>query len=254
MRLPLALLLLLGAATAPHLLRVDDREIAWVEAGNPAKTPILFIHGSPGSSGAWRGYLRSPALTRVAHLIAVDRPGFGASEPGQAETSVQTQARLIHEVLQATSGGQRAIVVGHSLGGPVAARLAMDYPEAVCGLLLLAATIDPDFEHPRWYNRLASKRWFAWTLSPEMLASNDEIMPLKGELEAMRPLWPRVDMPTIVLHGTRDGLVPVENADFAERVLVNAEVVRIDGADHFLPWKNAALVDESLAKLLSRCP
>src|SRR3546814_16092495 len=53
--------------------------------------------------------------------------------------------------------GAPAIVVGHSLGGPIAAKLAMDYPDRVRGLLLLAPSVAPALEAPRWYQRLATR-------------------------------------------------------------------------------------------------
>src|SRR3546814_18455192 len=68
--------------------------------------------------------------------------------------------------------GAPAIVVGHSLGGPIAAKLAMDYPDRVRGLLLLAPSVAPALEAPRWYQRLATWRVVQWLLPRTLI---DEI-------------------------------------------------------------------------------
>ena len=111
-----------------------------------SKPLIIFIHGSPGTWRAWIKYLKDPQLQRMAHMIAVDRPGYGGSGKGQVETSLVQQALDIAPLLDKASPGQRVLVVGHSFGGPVAARLAMDYGDKITDILILAGSIDPDQE------------------------------------------------------------------------------------------------------------
>jgi pimeloyl-ACP methyl ester carboxylesterase len=237
-------------------LPILDRSIFVADVGPADATPVLLVHGSPGS---WRdslNLLRDTTLTARAHLIAVDRPGFGRSGRGVLETSLARQAQLLAGVLTALAPAgappRPAIVLGHSLGGPVAARLAMDRPDLVRGLVLVAASIDPALEKTRWYQKLA--RWpLVRSIVPDELAiANDEIKPLHGELEQMLPLWSSVHMPVVVLQGDDDGLVPKENADFAARVLTGAKVhmVRIPKQGHMIPWERPELMRDAILELL----
>ncbi len=237
-------------------LDVLDRKIFAAELGPADGTPVLFIHGSPGS---WRDALdvmRDPLLADRAHLIAIDRPGFGGSGHGALETSLARQSALLAALLtEETPAGQapqRAILVGHSLGGPVAARLAMDRPDLVRGLVLVAASIDPALEKVTWYQ--AAARWpLIRSLVPKDLElANDEILPLKGELEKMLPLWSTIRMPVVVIQGDADGLVPRENADFAERMLTEAQVhmVRVPKQGHMIPWERPELMRDAILELL----
>ncbi len=238
----------------PHTYRVLDHDIFAAEVGPRDATPVLLIHGSPGSWHDAINLLRDPQLADHLHLIAVDRPGFGRSEPGHLDTSLASQAALLAGVLEAAAPGRAAIVVGHSLGGPVAARLAMDHPRLVRGLVLVAGSIDPDLEVQHWYQKAA--RWpIVRALVPEDLTlANDEIRPLKAELQKMLPLWSTVRMPVIVIQGDTDGLVPAANADFAQRMLTAAPVhmMRIPKQGHLIPWERPDLMRDAILELAHR--
>ena len=126
-----------------HFVETAEGRLHFVVAGRalPAPARVLFVHGSPGTWDAWRGFLMDRELRAAARLIAVDRVGFGGSERGRAEPSLERQAVALAAVLE-SEPGPPAIVVGHSLGGPIAVRLAIDRPELVAGLLLSAPSID----------------------------------------------------------------------------------------------------------------
>jgi dienelactone hydrolase len=185
-------------------------------------------------------------------LLAPDRLGFGGSERGRAEPSLASQAAALAAVLE-SEPGPPAVVVGHSLGGPIAARLAIDRPDLVAGLLLVAPSIDPAEERHRWYNIAGATVVVQWFLPIDWTVSNRELWPLKQELEAMLPLWAGVRCPTIVVQGLADDLVPPGNADFAELRLAPGKV-RIDrypGENHFILWKRPETVRKPLLDLLS---
>jgi pimeloyl-ACP methyl ester carboxylesterase len=85
-------------------------------------------------------------------VIAIDRPGHGWSDRpgGRADAAPARQAALTHEALAAI-GVEHAVVVGHSLGGSVATRLALEHPEMVSGLMLLAPATHPWPGGVAWY-------------------------------------------------------------------------------------------------------
>lgn len=226
-------------APVERLFEADGTRIWAGETGNPAGPLVLFVHGTPGG---WRDFsyvMADPELATRARLVSADRLGWGGSADSGLVTSLEAQARALRGVLAAHPENLPAIVVGHSLGGPVAARLALDAPELVGALVLVAASIDPELEETTWYQALG-RTWLIRPLVPGMLArADDEIRPLRGELEALLPRWAELRMPVFVLHGEDDGLVPLANTDFAARVLTGAalEIERIPGQGHLIPWE-----------------
>ena len=230
----------------------DGLRVHYVAAGNlAAPRRVLFVHGSPGTWEAWRGYLTDAGLARDAALFAVDRPGFGGTARGRAEGSLERQAAALAAVLD-REGGRPAVIAGHSLGGPIAARLAIDRPDLVHGLLLVAPSIDPELEKRRWFNVAGSLRVVQWFLGVDWIASNREIWPLRDELAAMAPRLGEIRAPVVVIQGEKDELVDPANADFVARTFTGAtvEVERFPEHGHFLLWQRPELVRAPLARLL----
>lgn len=264
-----ALALLLGAGTAACKLPLPELDagpehdppgttrITWsaptgavsgLSAGEPTGRRVVYVHGTPGSAAMWGAYLTErPAGTEA---VALDRPGFGMSEPRGAVSSLEAQARAIEPLLVERDGAW-PVLVGHSLGVPVALRVACEHPDRVGGLLLLAGNADPELEELQWYNHLG--RLAGPFLSRSWRNSNHELLPHRDELRAMEPLLPRITCPVVLLHGTEDELVPFENAAFLETALVGAErveLVRLEGDDHFFVFRDPELVRAALEELL----
>ena len=256
----------------PHGLRttrVGNRTLRFAVSGNTRAPPVLFIHGTPGSWDAFALFLNDTELRRRAFLISVDRPGFGGSDPGRTITSIGEQARLCVAVLEAAraagSGrerrepadpehGRSAIVVGHSWGGPIAARIAMDFPHQVRSLVLVAASIDPDLEEIRWYQHLARWKVFRWLVPRDLVTANEEVFSAKPELTQMVSRWKEIRIPVTVVQGEEDTLVPPANADFAARKLVSTSLhlERHPRVGHFVPWYRPELVRAAVLRDLDR--
>lgn len=230
---------------------IDDRTIHyWQIDGGPAR--IVFLHGTPGDWKAWARYLRDPELQKRATLIAVDRPGFGDSDPGRVAPALTEQARLLEPLLKGR--GSPTVVVGHSLGGPIAGELAMDYPDEVRGAVLVAPSIDPNTEQPRWYNVAMTWRLVKAIAPKEFAWSNQEIMPLVNELKTQEPRWKNLAMPITVVQGAKDQLVDPRTADYARRVLPqgNGRVVVVPDQGHFVLWNQPELVIKEIIDVLDR--
>lgn len=225
--------------------------VNFVHAGNENKPATIFVHGSPGSLSAFIHFLTDTVLLKHNQLITVDRPGFGASNFGDAEPSLEKQASLLKPLLEKYKRARPIILVGHSLGGPVIARMAMDFPELVDGLVMVAPSIDPELEPKEWFRGPLAQPFLKWILPRSIRASNDEIWNLKPELQSMEPLWSRIKASTIVIQGNKDSLVPPGNADFAKKMITNApvEVVMKEDINHFIPWNNPQLIRDAILKL-----
>ncbi len=129
----------------PAFLDVDwSRHVKWmnalerpvnvVDAGSGP--PLVFIHGH---SGCWQNWLEQlPVFMRDHRVVALDLPGFGASPMPRDDVSVTNYARIVDDIC-AQLGIDAACVVGNSLGGFVAAELAIRSPQRVERLVLVAA-------------------------------------------------------------------------------------------------------------------
>ncbi len=239
-----------------HRYEEGKRVMNYLEVGDSSLPLVVFVHGSPGSLSAFIDFMADTILLSKAQLITVDRPGFGASNFGYAESSLEKQAALLRPVLEQHKNQRPVILVGHSLGGPVIARMAMDYPELVDGLVIVAGSIDPELEPNEWFRGPLATPFLKWLLPRSIRASNDEIYKLKPELEKMIPLWPKIRANTIVIQGTKDTLVPKENAAFAKKMITNApvKVMMVDGMNHFVPWDHPELIQRAIVELLKEIP
>jgi len=232
-----------------------NRTINYLLTGDINKPLVVFVHGSPGSLSAFIDFMSDSLLLQKAMLISVDRPGFGASNFGHAEPSLQKQAALLKPMLEEYKENRPIILVGHSLGGPLIARMAMDYPELVDGLVFVAASIDPDLEpNEVWFRAPLATPFLKWILPRSFRASNDEIYKLKPELESMLPGWKNIKVPSTFVQGKEDSFVPYQNVDFAKRMLVNAPVniQLLEGVDHFIPWSHPQLIRQATLEMLEK--
>jgi pimeloyl-ACP methyl ester carboxylesterase len=117
-----------------RFLRIEDRLVNVVELGSGP--PVLLVHGL---GGCWQNWLENmPDLARDHRVIALDLPGFGSSEMPASAVSVADYARTLDLVCEAL-GIDAAAVVGNSMGGFVAAELAIAYPRRVERLVLVSA-------------------------------------------------------------------------------------------------------------------
>lgn len=116
-----------------HQYKYEWRDIHYVTAGDSTKPLVLFVHGSPGSLDAFIGFLAVEKLRENAFLVTTDRPGFGYSNFGNAEPSLKKQALALKPILEKYRHNKPRVLVGHSLGGPLIAKMAIEYPELVDG-------------------------------------------------------------------------------------------------------------------------
>ncbi|MCB0518072.1 MAG: alpha/beta hydrolase [Lewinellaceae bacterium] len=222
--------------------------------GNDTLPLVVLVHGAPGSSSACLDYLMDTALTNHACVVALDRPGYGYSGFGKTERSLAKQAAAIKPILEKYRR-KKAVLVGHSFGGPVIARMAMDFPELVDGLVIVAGSIDPALEPHYWWQHPLDWRAIRWMMPPAFRVANQEILPLPEELTDMLPRWKEITCPVTVVQGTKDNLVAPGNADFAERMLTNSEkveIIRMEGGSHFIFWSERGLIIQEILKIINR--
>lgn len=226
-----------------------NAEVSVLRAGDARGPRVILVHGTPGSAAAWADYLMNPPPG--VELVALDRPGFGHSGPAGAMTTLAAQAAAVRALLP--SDGRPVVLLGHSLGGAVAARVAAEVPQRIAAVVLLAASLDPSLEQTHPMQRVGAWAPVRALLPRALRNANSELMAFKPELEALAPMLATISARVLIVHGTADDLVPVANVAFMQARLRGARCVKtvlLDGANHFLPWNAEAVVRDAIAQAL----
>ncbi|WP_031336495.1 alpha/beta fold hydrolase [Rhodopseudomonas sp. B29] len=126
-----------------EIVRVDGGRLHVVDLGPHGldEPPIVLLHGASSNLGAMRVPL-GEMLAQRHRVILIDRPGHGWSTREARVAPPDVQARMISQLLDRL-GIPRAIFVVHSMAGAMGARLALDQPDRVAGLVMLAAATHP---------------------------------------------------------------------------------------------------------------
>jgi pimeloyl-ACP methyl ester carboxylesterase len=238
---------------------------------------VLLLHGQPGSADDFRGVSR--AIGSRAHTVAIDRPGWnGHGSP----TDLAGNARAALAAL-AARGVRRATVVGHSLGGAVAAWLAAEHPERVSALVLAAPSanraslnrLDHLLATPLLGPTLAALgpagAGVALQADPMRrristeLGLDEEYLGRAGaallrpatwrvfgfeqrmlirELPALERRLAAISAPTTVVSGTADRIVTPSSARRLAAQIRGGELVQLPGAEHLLPQQRPAELAE----------
>lgn len=117
-----------------EFVEVDGRRLRYLRAGEGGTDPVLFLHGYGGDLNNW--LFNQPAVAERVPTFALDLPGHGGSAKDVGEGTVAALAGTVAGFMDAVGIG-RAHLVGHSLGGAIALRLALDHPGSVASATLV---------------------------------------------------------------------------------------------------------------------
>jgi len=133
--LPEAQLFPAGTEFTARYLQVDGTRIRYIDVGRGA--PVVLLHGLGASMYAWRRNLAAVAAAGF-RVIAFDNRGFGLSDKPSAPYDNAAYARLVIALMDSLLLTD-AVLVGHSMGGAIAAQVAIEYPARVRGLVLVGS-------------------------------------------------------------------------------------------------------------------
>ncbi|SAK58563.1 branched-chain alpha-keto acid dehydrogenase subunit E2 [Caballeronia catudaia] len=124
-------------AAAYHFVDVDGLRVRYASRGgdDASRPAVLFLHGFGGDLDNWLFNL--DPLAEKHRVFALDLPGHGQSTPKVPGTSLEALASFVAKFMDAV-GLQKAHLVGHSMGGGIAAQLAVDRPERVQSVALIS--------------------------------------------------------------------------------------------------------------------
>jgi pimeloyl-ACP methyl ester carboxylesterase len=245
------------------LVDIDGYGVHYIDRGEgPA---IVLVHGFGGQTYSYRKLI--PALARDHRVIAVDLKGYGYSQrDATTDLSHTGQVAMLRKLLRRL-GIDRAVLVGHSMGGFVVQRFAATHPEA-CEAIVLAASVSGDEMGGPRARRLPVARFLLRPLLPILggitarrllkYAYYDEsqltdevreeyIRPtrLKGSMDGLLAMmqqakndapidYARITMPALLLYGAADRVVPLKAATRLRERIPQARLVVIERAGHLL--------------------
>lgn len=229
----------------------QGRDIHYIVTGRNDLPTLFFIHGSPGSWNAFKDYMKDSLLLQKYRLVAIDRPGFGYSNFGDAE-GLQPQCNQIEALIKSLDNKQPMTLIGHSLGGPVVVKLAAMQPAWYKNLVVLSGSVDPKAETPEKWRAVIKTVPMRFLIPGALRASNDELWFLKKDLYDLKPTLKNITADVLIIHGTKDPLVPYSNVAFMKFEFVNArsmKVISMKDANHFIPWEHYDEIRDALLKL-----
>ncbi len=219
-------------------------EVAYVELNPEGTQTVLFIHGLGSYLKFWR-YQLDTFAEQGYRVIAVDLPGYGKSDkPASFPYTMEAMADAVHELAQKV-GADKPILVGHSMGGQTSLSYALRYPEDVKALVLTSPAGFEKFspKEKAWFKRSFStalvkgsseygiwgsvrqsnfERWrpeLNWLIeervrvakSPEFDAyayANVRTVNGLAHNDFVRDSLGRITVPTLIIHGEDDRLIP----------------------------------------------
>ncbi len=228
---------------------------------------LILVHGAGGTHQHWLHQVRDLSS---ASVYALDLPGHGRSA-GAGRDSIGAYADWCVAWLDEL-GLERAVWVGHSMGGAIALDLALRWPDRVAGLGLVAtgarlrvapailAGIGQDFPATV---ELICRFAFGPHTDPDLVELGQRQMGqtpadvLHGDFSACDRFdvcdhLAEIQAPAVVLCGTEDRLTPPKYAAYLRDHLPNAELTLEDGAGHMLMLERPQAVSEGLCRLLDR--
>ncbi len=232
----------------------EDDRLRLIRTGMPihkAEKAIIFLHGAPGASDSFYSYQIDSTLLRHAHLVSFDRPGYGYSNYGVPLTGIKDQAEVVYQIMDHLNI-ENFILVSHSYGCAIAGVVALERAELIDANIMLCPVIDPLKEIIFFVSSWPSNRILKHFFSGAMQVASYVKMVHADELIGIEPLWNETEVPTLVMHGKKDWIAPVENANYLKgKISKELLTVEIDEtASHFIPWTQQAKVIQKILHFL----
>lgn len=240
-------------------VRTQDADISYEITGEG--DPLLLIMGLGTDSRMWM--MQVPAFANTYKVITLDNRGVGKSSTPPGPYTMEQMASDALAVLDA-AGAERAHVVGISMGGAIAQHLALLAPERVRSLVLAATWAGKNSYFERMTAVQAQlvasagrealiKASMLWLFTPKMIIERPDMVsmveqaalrfqaPLEGliaqgvacGLHDVRDRLPALRIPTLVMVGRRDTLVPPELSDELAALIPGAQAARLETAHAF---------------------
>lgn len=234
----------------------EGARIYWHELGEG--DPLLLIMGLGWASDMW--HRTTPELSQRYRTILFDNRGIGRSDFSPGPYSISIMADDAAAVLEA-AGVESAHVFGHSMGGMIAQELALRHPRLIRSLILGGTNcggLNSVRAAPEVLNVLTMSVTDPvdafWTMAPYIYDSSTPREKIEEDLEVRIRAFPSresylaqlqaimawesfgrlssIRVPTLVIHGETDQLIPAKNADILASEIPGAKMVKLSKASH----------------------
>jgi len=259
-------------------MTTKDGRFGYEAAGDPGKTPLIFLHGIGGAARAWRG--------QIAHFgdryraAAWDMPGYGRSA-ALVNVSIATLADALQDFLQQI-GAKRPILVGHSIGGMIVQQWLTKHPRVAAAVVL--AQTSPAFGKAEgdWQKQFVEARLgpldrgetmqsLAPSLVKELVGDNPDAGGVEVARDCMgsvpeatyramvlallgfdlRKVLANIAIPTLVLSGSKDMNAPAPMMAKMATYIPSATYVELKWAGHLVNLEQPAAFDAALDQFLN---
>lgn len=268
-----------------HRVQLPGAEVNYAEIGEGE--PILFVHGL---GGCWRNWLENlPHFARTHRAIALDLPGFGHSPMPSWPIDMPAYGQLIHDFCEKLGIERAAALVGNSMGGFVSTEAVIEKPSRFDKLVLVSAAGISFAEAqgrrleagvslfeaavafmagPRrlWLNRERGRQFafgrvfhYPNRVRPELLREQIEPgLQSPGFADAIRGIGgydtrhrlPEIEVPTLVVWGLNDHVVPVEAAIGYHRLIPESRLELFERTGHVPQMERPARFNQLLDSFL----
>jgi pimeloyl-ACP methyl ester carboxylesterase len=249
--------------TEVALLSYEERRVGETE-GHP---PLILIHGAGGSRLHW-----PPEIRRMEGelVYSLDLPGHGQS-PGEGENTIGGYSKRVCEWMDAINL-ERAVLVGHSMGGAISMTIALDEKDRMAGLILVGTggrlrvlpmilEMTADSQKLSEAADLVNSYAFGPQAPPRLVelarVRMAETRPhvLHGDFQAcdgfdVLSRLNEVTLPTQVICGEEDRLTPVKYSNFMAETIPDARIETIEGAGHMVMLEKAGNVAAIMKRFL----
>jgi pimeloyl-ACP methyl ester carboxylesterase len=265
----------LGQAPQEKTATVFGAKISYVEAGDPTKPTVVLLHGLGGNVANWQ--FNIPVLAQKYHVVALDQIGFGKSDRPALKYRVGTYVDFLDKFMSETKI-EKATLVGNSLGGWVAAWMAIKYPNRVEKIVLAdAAGLKPgEIDLKQIYGLNYSTRdevrqlvklvfynqaifgspvFIEESMKVRVLANdgdtiNSLIESIKRDEDFLDGQLNQIKKPTLIIWGKQDGLLKLADGERFNREIAGSQLVVFDQCGHVPQVEKAADFNAAVLKFL----
>ncbi|MEK6304007.1 MAG: alpha/beta hydrolase [Acidobacteriota bacterium] len=251
--------------------KLDGHRIHYENHGK-GREAIVLIHGWTCDLGFWRGQVAD--LSKRARVLAIDLPGHGQSDKPEVAYSMELFARAVDSVMR-DAGVDRAVLVGHSMGTPVARQFYRKYPQKTLGLVVVDGPLRPfgdkkmmdSFIAPlRGPNyKLEAAKFIDGMMGPEvtpalreqiktsMLSTPQYVAISAMEAMAEESIWKqdKIDVPVLAVLA-KSPFWAADNEQFFRSITSNLDYQMWDGVSHFLMMEKPKQFNDAVIAFLDK--
>jgi pimeloyl-ACP methyl ester carboxylesterase len=254
-------------------IKVGNLDINYISGGDGS--PLVLIHGGLGDASRWLQNLSE--LLKIYTIYAPDLPGFGNSQSISEDFQVSEFVSFINDFTD-TLELKRFHLMGHSLGGGIALHFALKYPQKIDRLVIVSSMfLGKDialwarfssspfflklfgetgiaiFKAIKWlFKILFAPYEFAAPFSRLQMSIGKNLVTLQGQTVVLLTRLSEIIMPTLIVWGTRDEVVPAKHAYATAKLIPDCQVYVFKGGSHNVYQQRVGEFSKLITRFLDR--